>query len=148
MKKFIRLSFVILISIGLTGCAGAMRNYNREMSGTLNYIKSGNLNESLKEIESNNKFGDKDLLFYLEKSEILSLNGKKTESLETRLLADEKIKTWEQEARFNPQALLGNVGSVIVNDKVRRYDGRDYEKVFLDHYDDANFYRKTLIYKL
>jgi hypothetical protein len=24
----------------------------------------------------------------------------------------------------------------------------DYEKVFLDHYDDANFYRKTLIYKL
>ena len=24
----------------------------------------------------------------------------------------------------------------------------DYEKVFLDHYDDANFYRKTLLYKL
>jgi hypothetical protein len=133
MKKIINIALVVLISIGLTGCSGAMRNYNREMSSTLTHIKSGKLDESLKEIESNNKFGDKDLLYYLEKSEILSMNGKKSESLETRLLADEKIKTWEQEARFNTQALLGNVGSVIVNDKVRRYDGRDYEKVFLNN---------------
>lgn len=133
MKKIINISFVILISLVLTGCAGAMRNYDREMSGTLNHIQSGNLDESLKEIESNNKFGDKDLLYFLEKSEILSLNGKKTESLELRLLADEKVKNWEQEARFNPQMLLGNVGSVVVNDKVRRYDGRDYEKVFLNN---------------
>ncbi len=133
MKKIINISFVALISLVLTGCAGAMRNYDREMSGTLTHIQSGNLDESLKEIESNNKFGDKDLLYFLEKSEILSLNGKKTESLELRLLADEKIKNWEQEARFNPQALLGNVGSVVVNDKVRRYDGRDYEKVFLNN---------------
>jgi hypothetical protein len=133
MKNIISISFVILISIVLSGCAGAMRNYDREMSGTLTHIQSGNLDESLKEIESNNKFGDKDLLYFLEKSEILSLNGKKTESLEHRLLADEKVKNWEQEARFNPQVLLGNVGSVVVNDKVRRYDGRDYEKVFLNN---------------
>jgi uncharacterized protein len=133
MNKIINISFLIVISIVLTGCAGAMRNYDREMSGTLSHIQSGNLDESLKEIESNNKFGDKDLLYFLEKSEILSLNGKKTESLEFRLLADEKIKNWEQEARFNPQVLLGNVGSVVVNDKVRRYDGRDYEKVFLNN---------------
>jgi hypothetical protein len=133
MKNKINISFVILILIFLTGCAGAMRNYDREMSGTLTQIKTGNLDESLKEIDSNNKFGEKDLLYFLEKSEILSLNGKKAESLELRLLADEKVKNWEQEAQFNPQALLGNVGSVVVNDKVRRYDGRDYEKVFLNN---------------
>lgn len=133
MKKIINILFVALTSIVLSGCAGAMRNYDREMSGTLGHIQSGNLDESLKEIESNNKFGDKDLLYFLEKSEILSLNGKTTESLELRLLADEKVKIWEQEAQFNPQMLLGNIGSVVVNDKVRRYDGRDYEKVFLNN---------------
>lgn len=131
--KIISIVFAVLISIILSGCAGAMRNYDREMSGTINHIQSGNIDESLKEIESNNKFGDKDLLYFLEKSEILSLKGKKNESLELRLLADEKVKVWEQEARFNTQMLLGNVGSVIVNDKVRRYDGRDYEKVFLNN---------------
>ncbi len=130
----IRLFFIIIcIPLLLNGCAGAMRNYDREMSGTLNHIETGNVNESLKHIDSNNQFGDKDLLYYLEKSELLGLHGKPGESLKMRLLADEKIKKWEQEARFNPQALLGTAGSVIVNDKVRRYDGRDYEKVFLSN---------------
>lgn len=38
---------------------------------------------------------------------------------------------WEEEAKVSPEKLIQGLGSVVLNDKTRRYDGRDYEKVFL-----------------
>lgn len=122
---------VILCSLSFVGCAGAMRHYDGEMKGAIGNLGTGKVDESLKVLESNNTSDGKDLLYFLEKGELLTLNKSYVESLDARLSADEKVRNWEDEVKLTPEKLLGNIGSVIVNDKTRRYDGRDYEKVFL-----------------
>lgn len=129
--------FFLVISCGITlttllsGCAGAMRNYQSEMHQTLNVGYAGNIDSALSHHEQNNKSENKDLLYFLEKGELLTVKGAYDDALNARLQADEKIKIWEDESRLTTQKVATNVSSLIVNDKVKRYDGRDYEKVML-----------------
>lgn len=117
------------IIIGLSGCAGAMRSYDSELKGTLDHLRQGNVAQALASLEANNTEEDKDLLYYLEKGELARLRNDYANSKTSLLKADEKIRIWEEEAKTNPDQLMGLVGSVIVNDKVTRYDGQDFEKV-------------------
>jgi uncharacterized protein len=41
------------------------------------------------------------------------------------------VQRWEDTAKTNPSALIGNAASYILNDKTRPYEGHDYEKVML-----------------
>lgn len=116
----------------LSGCAGVMRSYDGELKQTMTQVENGQIDISLQTLEKNNDSKDKDLLYFLEKGELLRLKQDVPESRDSWLSADEKVRIWEEEARTSPEKLLGNVGSVIINDKTRRYDGRDYEKVFLN----------------
>lgn len=52
-------------------------------------------------------------------------------SRDSWLMADEIVRTWEDDYRTNPTKQLGDIGAFLVSDRVRRYDGQDYEKVFL-----------------
>lgn len=148
-----QLQFKLLALAGavslLTGCAGAMRNYDAELKQTVNQVNTGNIKAALAELEKNNegmaaglglKLGgdknanpdeDKDLLYFFEKGELLRLDNQYPESAKAWLSADRKVKEWEEIAKNSPEKLLGDVGSVIINDKTRRYDGQDYEKVML-----------------
>jgi len=69
----------------------------------------------------------KDILYYFEKGELLRLSGEYTQSRDVWRQADDMIHGWETDFTNN----RGNLGSYIVNDRVLRYYGRDYEKVFL-----------------
>ncbi|MBI5938373.1 MAG: hypothetical protein HY850_11070 [Betaproteobacteria bacterium] len=124
----------------LTGCAGTMRSYDAELKQTVNHVATGNVAGALAELEKNNTGGaaglglgnsDKDLLYYLEKGELLRLGGQYEQSAAAWLSADQRVKEWEEIAKHSPGKLLGDLGSVIINDKARRYDGQDYEKVLL-----------------
>lgn len=114
----------------LSACATPMRSYDGELKKTVNQVATGNVDQALKDLEQKNTL-TKDLLYYLEKGELLRLQGDYRQSMASWREADEQIKQWEQEARLNPGKLLGDLGSVLINDKVRRYDGQDYEKVML-----------------
>ena len=114
----------------LSGCAGVLRSHDSEMSTTMQSAMSGQVDTALATLESNNK-NDKDLLYFLEKGELLRLKGVHADSRDAWLSADEYVRQWEDEAKNSPEKLLGNVGSVLINDKTRRYDGQDYEKVAL-----------------
>lgn len=120
--------FIVLLS---SGCAGTMRSYDSELKQTVGMAASGRVDQSLQELEKNNTGQDKDLLYFLEKGELLRLKGQAPESRDAWLAADVKVKVWEEEAKTSPDKLIGNIGSVIINDKTRRYDGQDYEKVML-----------------
>lgn len=111
----------------LSGCA----TYSQQMSSTMAASKTGSLDVALSELEKNNTSKEKDLLFYLEKGELLRMKGNYTESRDTWLHADEKIRIWEESVKTDPSKVLGNIGSFLINDSTRRYDGRDYEKVFV-----------------
>jgi hypothetical protein len=124
--------FTLLVLLSLVGCAGAMRNYKTELNETTNLIKAGSLDSAIAQLETNNTSKEKDLLYFLEKSELLTLKQSYEEALSLRLEADQKIKVWEEESKVTVSNVAKGAGSLIVNDKVRRYDGRDYEKVFLN----------------
>lgn len=120
----------LVAGVLVSGC-GTMRSYDTEMSQTITKASNGQISAALQQLEGSNTYGGKDLLYYMEKGELQKLGSQFSESRDAWLLADEKIKIWEEEAKFTPEKLLGNIGSVIINDKVRRYDGQDYEKVML-----------------
>lgn len=126
-----RLAAIILAALLASGCAGTMRSYDSELKQTVGMASSGHIDQALQQLEKNNSSADKDLLYYLEKGELLRLKNQLPESRDAWLLADEKVKIWEEEAKTSPEKLIGNIGSVLINDKTRRYDGQDYEKVML-----------------
>lgn len=157
MKKSLAMLAALAVALILTGCSGSpLRSYDNELTETVALVKRGSLDQAVEQIEKNNKsfFGDdkdgekgkdgkpkersaldsamgKDILYYLEKGEILSMKRDFTGSRDAWLVADEVVRTWEDEFRTNPTKLLGDIGSFLVSDRVRRYDGQDYEKVFL-----------------
>lgn len=147
-------STVSLISLTmaatLAGCAGSpIRSYDAEMKGTVALVKAGSIQQALDGLDKNNgvapsaKVDDKDgakstaaqdgkdILYYFEKGELLNLQSRYLDGRDTWLRADEVVRTWEDEYRTNPTKLLGDIGSYLVSDRVRRYDGQDYEKVAL-----------------
>jgi hypothetical protein len=138
----------------LAGCAGSpLRSYNKEMQNAVALVRSGDVNGALAQLEANNvssfSSGDasrnpdgkdktvldsvtgKDILYYFEKGELLRLNSEYEQSRDAWLQADEIVRIWEDEYRVNPAKVIGEIGAYLVSDRVRRYDGHDYEKVFL-----------------
>ena len=136
-------AFVVVLS----GCSGSpLRSYDGELKGIVVQVKAGAIPQAIERLEHNNasmfadkdKDGkavandtDKDILYFLEKGELLNLQSKYKEGRDTWLKADEVVRTWEDEYRTNPTKLFGDIGSYLVSDRVRRYDGQDYEKVAL-----------------
>ncbi len=142
-------------SLLLAGCAGSpLRSYDQEMRGTVSLVRSGQVDDALNQLERNNKplfasdapkdkegqakestvldsVNGRDILYYFEKGELLCLKKEYEGSRDSWLMADEIVRTWEDEYRANPTKVLGEIGSFLVSDRVRRYDGQDYEKVFL-----------------
>lgn len=115
----------------LSGCAG-MQGYDRQVSGTVQSLKAGSVDTALAELERNNTKEDKDLLYLLEKGELLRMKGTYDGSRDAWLAADEKVRGWEEAVKTDASKVLGDIGSFVLNDTTRRYDGRDYEKVFVN----------------
>jgi hypothetical protein len=128
--RTVSLALPFLLTITLSGCA-VMRSYDDELKQTLDLVGQGQIDMALKQHETNNPDTDFDLLYYLEKGELLRLKSRYKDSAEAWLLADHKVNEWENEAKIRAGAILETAGTVILNDKTRRYDGHDYEKVML-----------------
>ena len=113
----------------LTGCVTT--GYHQQMSSTVNAAKSGAVDVALSDLEQKNPGKDKDLLYFLEKGELLRMKGSYADSRDNWLQADGKVREWEEAVKTDPSKLMGDIGSFLINDTTRRYDGRDYEKVLL-----------------
>ncbi len=111
--------------------AGVMRQYNDELTQTITFVQSGAIPQAVAQIEKANEDPEKDLLYFFEKGELLSIGGDYAASRDTWLKGDEIIQAWENDFRLNSAQLFGNIGSYLISDKTRRYDGQDYEKVLL-----------------
>ncbi|WP_209022569.1 COG3014 family protein [Rhodocyclus gracilis] len=136
MKERVLAVAVTLSVVVLAGCAGnPMRQYDAELKETVTLVKTGAVRQAVDQLERNNAPGllnkDKDILYYFEKGELLKLGRDYTGSRDTWLQADAIVQQWEDDAHTNPGKLIGDIGSYVLNDKTRRYDGQDYEKVML-----------------
>jgi len=121
--------------LALLGCAmvlsGCASSYRKDMAATMDASRAGSLEVALGNLEAQNTSTDKSLLYFLEKGELLRMKGAIPESRDHWLQADGKVREWEEAVKTDPAKLLGDIGSFVVNDTTRRYDGRDYEKVLL-----------------
>lgn len=135
--NFGNLFIAAAVGVVLAGCANM--DYDKKLSDVSVGIQTGNVKGSLDMLQGqhggasadNDKDKATDLLYHLEVGELKRLNGDVQGSSTSWLKADKIVKGWEEQAKLDPLALLGDVGSVLINDTTRRYDGRDYEKVLL-----------------
>ncbi|MFJ3482513.1 COG3014 family protein [Pseudomonas sp. NPDC090202] len=123
-------ALALIASVQLTGCA-AFRNYDSELQQTNQQLGSGNVDGALTLLEKNNTGEDKDLLYYFEKGELLRSKGDLNGSQVAWGRADQTVMAWEDSVKLDAGKYLAQFGSFLVNDKVRRYEGYDYEKVML-----------------
>ncbi|MEI7611404.1 MAG: hypothetical protein WCK63_00775 [Betaproteobacteria bacterium] len=112
-----------------------MRQYDNELKETVQLINNGAVKQAINILERNNTPGaitkDKDILYYLEKGELLTLDSNYPEGKDAWLKADEFVREWEDSVKSDPSKVIGDISSFLVNDKTRRYEGQDYEKVML-----------------
>jgi len=114
----------------LTGCA-VFRSYDSELQETNQQLVAGNVDAALALLESNNKSDVKDLPYYFEKGELLRSKGDLQGSQQAWRVADGVVFEWEEAVKLDTEKYLSQFASYLVNDKVRRYQGYDYEKVML-----------------
>ncbi|WP_434457043.1 hypothetical protein JQR85_17035 [Stutzerimonas urumqiensis] len=123
-------SAVALLGLLLSGCE-TFRSYETELTAVNQHIQAGDVDAALVLLEKNNSGDDKDLLYYLEKGELLRTKGDLDASQAAWAVADRTVTQWEDTIKADPEKYLAEFGSLLVNDKVRRYEGYDYEKVML-----------------
>ena len=118
------------LALCLSGCA-AFRSYDTELYRTLDQASSGNIDNAIGILESNNRSADKDLLYYLELGMLQRLADRYPESQKAWMSANGRVQIWEHTAQTDPAKLLPGVASYMINDRLRPYEGHDYEKVML-----------------
>ncbi|WP_295472179.1 hypothetical protein [uncultured Pseudomonas sp.] len=123
-------ALALFAAVQLAGCS-AFRSYDTELKETNQQLTAGNIVGALATLEKNNTSADKDLLYYFEKGELLRAKGDLDGSQAAWHSADRVIYTWEESVKLDADKYLAQFGSFLVNDKVRRYEGYDYEKVML-----------------
>ncbi|MFB4248525.1 COG3014 family protein [Pseudomonas idahonensis] len=121
---------LLSILLLLSGCS-IFRNYDLELQQTNQQLQAGNVDGALDLLEQHNPWQDKDLLYYFEKGELLRAKGDLIGSQLAWRRADRVVFTWEESVKFDSAKYLAQFGSYLINDKVRRYEGYDYEKVML-----------------
>lgn len=130
MSSRVLTAAALIISVQLAGCS-AFRSYDTELKETNQQLSGGNVDGALLTLEKNNTGADKDLLYYFEKGEILRAKGDLNGSQTAWRSADQVVFKWEESVKFDTDKYVAQFGSYLVNDKVRRYEGYDYEKVML-----------------
>jgi uncharacterized protein len=108
-----------------------MRSYQFEMNRAIDLVEVGQVEAALDAHDTNNRRGRKQLLYWLERGELLRLAGRYEESQQAWMQADAQVQQWENAARTRPDRLLRDAASLLVSDRARAYEGADFEKVML-----------------
>ena len=125
MPSWLSLSLVTLL---LSGCA-AFRSYDAELYQTLDQASTGNVDAAIRMLEANSRHGDKDLLYYLELGMLERFGQRYPQSQKSWAAANQRIQS--QNLVSTVSGFAGTAASYVVSEKLRAYEGHDYEKVML-----------------
>jgi len=118
--------------VGLSGCA-SMQSHDKLATQVQASQRAGGASAALKELEASATTDDAKaaLLYNLERGELLRQNRQYAESTKAWLLADAKVNEWENTAKTDPGKLFGLVGAALISERLKPFEGQDYEKVWL-----------------
>lgn len=127
-----RLWAALSLAVGLSGCA-TMQSHDELANEIQSAGRTGGIAASLAKLESTATSEDdkKALLYNLERGELLRMDRRYEDSTSAFLLADTKVNEWEESAKTNPQKLMGTLGASLISERLKVYEGQDYEKVWL-----------------
>ena len=127
-----RSSAVLGIVLVLSGCA-SMKSHDELAGNMQNAQKAGGIPAALKTLEASATTADEKaaMLYNMERGELLRLDRNYKDSTQAFLLADIKVKEWEAAAKTNPEKLLSTLGAATISERLKVYEGQDYEKVWL-----------------
>ena len=121
-------SLVLLTS----GCA-TMQSQDKPVFTAQLATEAGSIEAAIAKLDATAPTDEdkKQILYQLERGELLRLNRQYADSNATLLQADERIKAWEDAAANHPQKLLGTGETSPSAHRSKPYEGQDYEKVML-----------------
>lgn len=120
------------VALALSGCAN-MKSHDQLAGQMQTAQKTGGIPAALQALDASATTEEQKaaMLYNMERGELLRLDRKYNESTQAFLLADVKVKEWEEAAKTNPQKLLGTLGAAAISERLKVYEGQDYEKVWL-----------------
>lgn len=123
---------VVLAVLGVAGCAN-MESHDKLSNQVQAANTAGGPAAALKQLEASATTDEarKALLYNLERGELLRQNRQYKDSTAAWLLADAKVNEWENLAKTDPSRLIGMVGASLISERLKTYEGQDYEKVWL-----------------
>lgn len=121
-----------LAVVVLSGCA-QMQSHDTLATQVQSAQRTGGPAAALKELEASATTADAKaaLLYNMERGELLRQAKQYKESTAAWLLADAKVQEWESTAKTDPSKLMGMLGAALISERLKTYEGQDYEKVFL-----------------
>lgn len=129
---FFRVLGVVGSTLALSGCV-TMQSHDALANQMQSAQQTGGIPAALGALDASATTDEdkKALLYNLERGELLRLNRQYQDSTNAFMLADIKVKEWEEAAKTNPQKLLGTLGAAAISERFKVYEGQDYEKVWL-----------------
>lgn len=127
-----RLWGALALSASLAGCA-TMQSHDQLATEVQTSSRSEGIPAALARLDASAKSDDdkKALLYNLERGELLRLDNRYEDSVQSFMVADARVKEWEETAKLNPGQLMGTMGAALISERFKSYEGQDYEKVFL-----------------
>lgn len=116
----------------LAGCA-SLESYDKKVSGVQAASEFESLDSAIAKLDATatSPESKKDLLYNMERGELLRMNGQYAQSTNAFIRADEVVSAWEDTAKSRPEKILGLVGASLISERLKTYEGQDYEKVML-----------------
>ncbi len=139
---FLKGSFVFLknnltwVAVGaaviLSGCA-TMQSHDKKVAAVQATTETGSIESAISQLDATAATPEskKEMLYNMERGELLRMNRQYADSTQSFMQADEVIKQWEEAAKTNPDKLLGTLGASLISERLKAYEGQDYEKVML-----------------
>jgi hypothetical protein len=123
---------ILLAPVLLAGCQ-TMQSHNDTATMVKASGAAGDFKAAIAQLDQRNPSPEnkKELLYNMERGELLRLDRQYGQSTDAFLLADEKVSAWEEAAKTDPSKLFGLVGASLISERLKPYEGQDYEKVWL-----------------
>jgi hypothetical protein len=127
--KMLRTATVVSVCALIAGTAFAA-SYDDQMKDIEKARRSGGMPAAIKQLDKSAK-SDKqkaELLYNMERGQLQRMNSDIPQSLTDLQKADDAVKEWEENAQ---KKVAGVVGATLLSERLKSYEGQDYEKVWV-----------------
>lgn len=116
----------------LSGCV-TMQSHDKKVAAVQASAETGTVESAITQLDATATTPEskKEMLYNMERGELLRMNRQYADSIQSFMQADEVVKQWEEAAKANPEKLLSTLGAGMISERLKTYEGQDYEKVML-----------------